>query len=380
MAMTEPTRMRSPINVVASFGLPGSERGPVAVPPPEWPAFLSVLDAQRLTGLAVATAEAGVLQLSPEQIRELSERHRLAMLWALIVERKLLTLQERFEASGIEVVVLKGATVARTVYPDPTWRPFGDLDLLVRTADWRRACDLLAGLGFRRELPEPRPGFDERFGKAALHRNGDSVEVDLHRTLVLGPFGLWIPPEELFRHTTSLVLGGREVRRLDDEALLLHACIHASLGWHPPLLMPLRDVAQVARSGHVDWGAVADLARRWRLQAVLRHAFETSATTLGVAMPPEALRVIRTEASHTERRVLRAYTSGRRSRGGTAISTLRAIPGVRAKAAYLRALLLPGREFMDVRSGPGTLSYFRRWMTPVRWFVAGRRTEGSRRG
>src|SRR5437879_3101885 len=82
-------------------------------------------------------------------------------------------------------------------------------------------------LGFTRPRPEPRPGFSERFGKAATHRGVDGLELDLHRTLVVGPFGLWLEPDELFEHAILFHLWGRELRRLDDTALVLHACLNA---------------------------------------------------------------------------------------------------------------------------------------------------------
>jgi hypothetical protein len=357
---------------VAGFGLPGTGRDPIELSDEEWRILLATVDTQRLSGVAMAAAQAGVLVADEARRRELADRHGQSMLWALIVERKLLALMERFAEAAIDVVALKGPTMAHTIYPDPSWRPFGDLDLLVRTADWGRATDFLATLGFDRRLPEPRPGFDERFGKAAVHTNGDGVEVDLHRTLVLGPFGLWLDPEELFRRTDLLALGGRKVRRLDDITLLLHACVHASLGWVPPRLMPLRDVAQAATSARVDWDQFADLVRRWRLRAVIRHAFDTTQATLGVILPTDALGVARAEPSRAERRALASYTTAQRGRGGTATSTLRAIPGLRGKVAYLWAMLVPSRDFLDRRlSARG--SYWRRWLVPVRWLTGSRK-------
>jgi hypothetical protein len=356
---------------IAGFGLPGHEDGPVEVPWEAWRPFMASLDAQRLTGIALAAAESGALVLDEGQHEDLIAHHSEAMLWALAVERKLLSLGDRFADAGLEVVALKGPTMAHTIYPDPSWRPFGDLDLLVRTDDWRRATTLLRRMGFDRHLPEPRPGFDERFGKAAVHMNGDGIQVDLHRTLVLGPFGLWMDPTELFGRTEALSLGGREVQRLDDTALLLHACVHASLGWTPPRLLPLRDVAQAANAGRIDWDAFADLGTRWRLRAVVRHAFETTQATLATNLPAEAIHVARAQPRKGETRALASYIAGRRTRGGTAISTLRAIPGVRGKSLYIRALVFPSRSFLDRRAS-GRGSYWRRWLVPLRWMARSR--------
>lgn len=355
---------------VAAFGLTGrSGQEPASVADDDWSAALSKLSSQRLTGLALAGAESGELLLSEGQLEELLDRHRQAMSLALELERVLVAVGSAFAKVGLEFVALKGPALARSFYPDPTLRPFVDLDLLVRTPDWRRACDLLAELGYQRVQPEPRSGFDERFGKAAAHRSDKGLWIDLHRTLVVGPFGLWLEPEELFEDTAPLVIADRTFRRLEDTTALLHACMHASLGLWPPLLLPVRDVAQIASLGRVDWERFLERARRWRLQAVVRHAFKTVSDVLGLA-PPEPVRALVAESpSALERRALEAYFGGARSRG-VALATLLAIPGVRAKGAYARALLLPQRDFLAARAGRGNrASYLRRWLVPFRWLT-----------
>ena len=366
---------------VAAFGLEGDDRPVVTVEDEAWERTSIVLSGHRLTGLALAAMEGGRLRLSEDAAADLLERHRGSMLLALAMERELVRLHDELDRSGVETIVLKGPAVAHTRYPDPSWRPFGDLDLLVRGSAWSRGRGVLEAAGFHRELPEPRPGFDRRFGKAATHVREDGLQVDLHRTLVLGPFGLWLEPEVLFERTAGFALAGRTFRRLDDTALLLHACMHASLGWSPALLLPLRDVVQAARFGEVDWEDLADLARRWRLRAVVRHAFRTARRDLGVALPARADALVRWEISRTEERALSMYLDRRRALGGTALGTLRAIPGVGAKGAYLRALLFPTREFLQARARAGAgegdvngdgATYRARWSVPVRWLASRR--------
>jgi hypothetical protein len=362
--------------VVAAFGLQEGERAAeeVSISEQTWPFLLAILYDQRLTGLAVATAEEGALSLSSAQSEALLDRHRDAMLQVLSLERHLITLSTALEDAGVQMVLVKGPAVAHTVYPDPSWRPFVDLDFLVRGRDFQRACEVLADRGFHRGLPEPRAGFDMRFGKAAELTGPDGLMIDLHRTLVVGPFGLWIDLEELFAGTVPFSLGGCALRRLDDASLFLHACVHASLGWWPPLLMPLRDVAQVASFANVDWDAVAERTRRWKLGAVVRHAVETATQTLGASFPAEVGGVLMIKPGRRELQALNAYVTDRRGRGGTATSTIRAIPGLRAKAAYVRALLFPSREFLTARVPSGRPSYLRRWTIPIRWLTAKRRS------
>lgn len=355
---------------IAAQGLPdAAERRPAPVDQAVWERVLARVRWERISGLAVESVAAGWLELSDEQLDALLELHREAMAWSLSVERKIIGLAEVFGSEGIGFAVLKGASVAHTAYLDPSLRSFGDLDVLVRTGDYQRACALLEALEHVRLRPEPRPGFEVRFGKASVHRHpDDQIEVDLHRTLVIGPFGLWIRPEELLDRSASFDLGGRRVPRLDDTGMLLNVAMHASLGFRPPRLAPLRDVAEVTRRCRVEWDVLADWASRWRLSAVLGHAFLTASETLGTPVAEEAVAFTGSSPPRREVRALAAYTGAGRNEGGTAVGTMRAIPGVRGKAAYAFALAFPGREFLAARSRAGDgASYLRRLAIPLRW-------------
>ncbi|MGH2677545.1 MAG: nucleotidyltransferase family protein [Actinomycetota bacterium] len=362
------------VRQVATFGLRSDRDSPIAIPHDICGRFLDAVSGQQLTGFAVSATEAGGIRLPRQQVDALLERHREQMILALRLERALLVVSEGFQAADIDLVVLKGPALARAAYPEPSWRPFADLDLLVQTRDWVLAGQILDRCGFTRALPEPRRGFDQRFGKAAVFMDSSGLEVDLHRTLVLGPYGLWMDPDELFRRTAAFQVGGVNLRRLDDTALLIHACVHASLGWSPPFLLPLRDVAQVVGSRLVDWLAFEELMERWRLRAVARHAFRSVGAILDIPLPARAEAFAQRELSRRDRRVLESYGTDRRARGGTAVSSLRAIRGIRGKAAYIRALLFPSRDFLD-RRAVGRGSYWRRWLIPVRWV-----TRSGRRG
>ncbi len=365
----EAANLLTAVKQVAAFGLPGREPRPVALLSDDdsWTAFLDSIVRQRLTGFAVAAMEAGFLQPKDHQAQELVDRQREAMVQAVELERRLIGVFEALEAAGLEPVVLKGPALAHQVYPDPAWRAFGDIDLLVATHEWRRACSVLRDLGYRRRLPEPRRGFDERFGKAAMHVGPDGSEIDLHRTLVIGPFGLWIDPEEMLSRATTFTLAGRRLRRLADTDLFLHSCIHASLGWTPPLLLPLRDVAQVAWKAEVDWDVAERWVPLWKLAPVVRYAVDNSRRVLRVDLPEGAQRLAALKAGRVEMRTFSAYC-GERRRGETALFTLLAIPGLRPKAAYILNLMVPAKDFLKARTPSGvTPSYRRRWAVPLRW-------------
>ena len=52
--------------------------------------------------------------------------------------------------------------------------------------------------GYDRRYPEPRIGFDARFAKSVTMWSAAGHEIDLHRTLVLGPFGLRVQLDDLW--------------------------------------------------------------------------------------------------------------------------------------------------------------------------------------
>jgi Uncharacterised nucleotidyltransferase len=355
---------------IAAFGLPGT-RSTIAdrIADDAWPRLLALLTTQRLTGLAVAAMNAGAVTLSQRQAGELLERQRASMVHALSIERFLLSLADIFDREGIDMIVLKGPALANAVYSSPSWRPFGDVDVLVPTPDWRRVGEVLHRNGLEPKFPEPRPRFRERFGHTWVHTDRMGLELDLHRILVAGPFGLWMDPQDPFEHTDTFWLGGQPLRRLDDVAAFVHACMHAALGHRPPLLLPLRDAAELACSRVSDWSQVRELASRWRTTTVVEYALNALTATLSLDLPVDARLAIRsTEVSRRERLALRAYTTSWQARGGKATVSLLAIRGVGAKAAYVRALLVPDREFLAFREGgvgPGSLRV--RWRKALGW-------------
>ncbi|HEX2027374.1 MAG TPA: nucleotidyltransferase family protein [Nitriliruptorales bacterium] len=357
---------------VAAVGLAGGS-SVLRRPAGTWDAAVELLARERLTGLAVEAVLEGRLELSASQADELLAAHQQAMARALDHERVLVAVGGALQDAGVGVAVLKGPAFAHCFYRDPAARPFADLDLMVAADDWRRSCTLLEDLGYRRLQPEPRAGFDERFGKAATHRDAAGRTVDLHRTLVVGPFGLWIRPEELLARLQAFELGGRRFLRLDDTGSLLNACVHASLGWWPPSLLAVRDVAQIALNADVDWGRFAAWTERWRLGVVVADAFRTVERLLRLPVPPPVHRLVTAGRPPRERRLLSAYQGQTRAHSGPALATLAAIPGVAAKAGYLRALLLPDRRFLAARAPGQPSSYLRRWAIPARWLTRSRR-------
>src|SRR5262249_47068663 len=236
---------------------------------------------------------------------------------------------------SIEYRALKGPVLAHTVYRDPALRSFGDIDVLVRDGEFDAAVDALRLLGFRRRFVEPRPGFDARFAKGACLERADGLELDLHRTLAPGAFGLRLARLDLFAPGPRwFPLGASKVAGLDDDLAFVHACFHAALGDDPPKLVPLRDVAELVRAG-VDVRAAAGRLAAVGCGVVLRRAL--TLVDQGREIAPTAGTERWSEmhpSSRVDRWILDSYRAGRRSYGTQAAVSFWTMPSVRDRAAF----------------------------------------------
>lgn len=337
---------------VAARGLPGACRPFPArsLEAGEWATVLREAGAHRMTGFLRAAVDSGDLPATAVQVQEARRAHRLSMVRVLSLEGELLRVVDLLAAAGVEARVLKGSAVAHLDYPDPALRPFIDLDVAVRPEAVDRAVAAFVGAGLVRTLPEPRPGFDRRFDKGVTLRHPHGYGLDLHRTFVLGPWGLRVDLDALWDQGQEFTVGGRPLRALSPHHRFVHACYHAALGDWPLRLVSLRDVAQMALALDRDAAALRRLTARWGIDAVVAAAVTDAWRLLGLEHHTEISAWAR-RYTPTRREVaqLALHTHPGKTFTAQALSTLRTIPRWRDKAAYARALVLPDAAYTQGR-------------------------------
>jgi hypothetical protein len=346
---------------VAGFGLAGAARPFPADVPDEacWTALLLAARKHRLLGHLVAAIDGGALPVTAVQAEQARTVHRVVLLRVLSLEQNLVAVTGLLGAAGIQTRVLKGSAYAHLDYPDPGLRSFIDLDLLFRPDDIDRAVAVLAEAGFVRTLAEPRPGFDRRFDKGTTLRSPAGFELDLHRTFVLGPWGFRVDLDALWAGGEEFPVAGRQLTALSAPHRFLHACYHAALGDWPLRLGSLRDVAALLPR---DESAQRDLiatATAWGVQAVVAAAVADSARLLGADLAGPVLPWARAYVpGKREESWLALHTHSGKTFAAQAVATLSVLPGLRNKAAYLRALVLPDGDYTAGRHA-SALSRFR---------------------
>ncbi len=190
---------------------------------------------------------------------------------AVVLEASLVRVAAVLDRAAVDWRLTKGPALAHLDYEDPALRCFGDIDVIVHPAHWSSARQALEAAGMQRAVPELAPGYDAHFGKGATFVDSNGRELDLHRRLAIGRFGVRCDMIDLFSSADHIVLAGRTVPCLDGPGRLLHACYHMVLGGSSGL-RARRDVAQLILVRDIDWTATVGIANRWHAAAVVARA------------------------------------------------------------------------------------------------------------
>ena len=193
----------------------------------------------------------------------------------------------------LDLLVLKGAALAETVYPRPSLRRFGDLDVLVHRADAGRARTVLESLGY---VVDPLQ-WDElaggRDGQANFFKHTDrgSVVVEMHTELINNDlfFGqVHVEEGGLWSRAQSVHLAGVEAETLGTEDQILHLCLHLA-GHSLAAPQSLRDIAQVVSVSPIEWPLFVRLAHEAGAGAACFAALFAASRLLGTPIPATVL-------------------------------------------------------------------------------------------
>ncbi len=122
----------------------------------------------------------------PSALQTLAEAYYQSAAHNALLFKELERILEALGEAGIPVIVLKGAALAQTLYPDPALRPMGDLDLLVPINKLSQAASLVQATGYNVAMMELRPGLNQAAGYHLHLRSSQpaNLALELHWTLI----------------------------------------------------------------------------------------------------------------------------------------------------------------------------------------------------
>jgi len=249
--------------------------------------------------------------LVPKDVRETFRRQAAVTEFRMAMTEAALTkVVEQLHHDGIQVMLLKGAALASTVYGSFAKRPMGDFDILVPPGDAQRAWDLMREVGWTLELEGGEQFYESHHHLPALvDPKGLSLVLEIHRSMLppAGPFVL--DESELWQEARPVQLGTTPVWVPSDRHQLLHLSIHCAWSnMFGGIGRTVRDVATLLAAAPMDWSRCLELANRARARSCAYWTLSLSETLTGTQVPADILEALRPRQSRVVTRILqRAY-------------------------------------------------------------------------
>jgi hypothetical protein len=276
----------------------------------DWDALFALARREKAIGaLAELADRAPEGSVPPAARAQLGALVRAMQFRMLRLQQLLIGALDTLAEHGIEVVLLKGAGVAATVYGSFAARPMHDLDLLVRPEHAEAAWDALRAAGWRCDPARYPQSFYE------THRHfpplddpaGTGLVLELHTAATDSAFHL--PAEVVWREARAVSLHGRRVLVPRPELQVVHLAVHFawSHGLAKASWRTFRDLHQILTHTPPDWDVFIEKATAARAGTACYWTFRLARSLAGVAAPLDVIRRLRPPRPETVLRILERH-------------------------------------------------------------------------
>jgi len=199
-------------------------------------------------------------------------------------------------AADLDVVMLRGQSLAEMLYNPPILRPQTDIDLLVAADSETRCAAVLLQCGF-----SSLPGHPLLFARGEVLLDVHTEPLGIER---MASWALLTPLRagDFFQHAANGTLLGEPALLPDASVCLPYLCFHAMKHSFERLIW-LQDIALLA--GRIDtsagWREVAEGIARYRLERPCFYALSYAARHLAAPVPGEVLGALRPDMDWRER-------------------------------------------------------------------------------
>lgn len=198
--------------------------------------------------------------LPAEEFARLEKSFQAAVLRETAQQAFLKTLREKFDAAGIDFMLLKGTHV-KALYPAAEMRFMVDMDVLVREADVERAQEILLGCGLSLHLDN---------GKDIIYMRKPFLTVELHRALFQKEDALYSHFLDVWE--CAVPLGAHEYK-MSDEALYVYTLAHLAEHYTTAgsCFRPVMDLYLLEQKTTLDFSALDVRFREMGLEAFAKN-------------------------------------------------------------------------------------------------------------
>ncbi|MGA6986182.1 MAG: nucleotidyltransferase family protein [Terriglobales bacterium] len=288
----------------------------------DWSEFLRLAEEHGVLSLAARSltdrARGRLVEIPPEIERSLRSAYDANLRRSMWFAAELARIMAHFEGRQLRAVPYKGPVLAQSAYGDLGLRSFSDLDFLISRADFERAKQALAEIGYRPSA-DLTPAVERLWLRIGYERSFDGAAgknlIELQWALLPHFYGVDLPVDSLIARAGRTVVGGREVPALSPEDSLLVLCLHAAKHLWARLIW-LSDIAAAlqaqSRTQTIDYALVFSRARALGITRILGVSFWLVKNVLRVELPKPAEEMI---AADRRVEALGSEFAGRLARG-----------------------------------------------------------------
>ena len=203
-----------------------------------------------------------------------------------------------FKDVGIDVIVLKGAFLAEAVYKNIGLRPMGDVDILVRREDLRRAKKKMSELEYAFIYDNYPEAFNEQFGceleyfKKVNKINLKGLQLELHWDFMPMQKCIEIEIGRIWRNAQAASLANIDVLAMRHEDLLLYLYVHlkkhrfVGLRW-------FCDITEIVKCYKLNWEYIIESAKRYRISMLVYYVLYLGRELVDCPIPADVLDKLR---------------------------------------------------------------------------------------
>ena len=212
----------------------------------------------------------------------------------LLLTSQLLKILEIFQANNIQAVPFKGPMLAVSVYGNPAYRQFCDLDILVHQKDFTKAKQLLLQFGYYSCLSELDRMFVYNHAFQTSFRHSNGFNIDLHWGIAPRKPGHHSKFNCLWNNLVSISIGGKSVPSFSPESTLIIQCINAAKEQrYNQTLKQICDINETIRTyPELSWNTVLRQARQLRFTRLVLIGLFLTQKLYGTILPNEVMKII----------------------------------------------------------------------------------------
>ncbi|MDO9530041.1 MAG: nucleotidyltransferase family protein [Syntrophales bacterium] len=267
-----------------------------------------------------------------------------------------------FNQRELQVIVMKGAALAETVYGNPALRSMSDVDLLVKNEDLHRVDELLKKLGYS---PADRSVDDVDFTSTYLTtldyrnpaKNAPSFHVHWHfvnSTIPNESYIGYIKMDDIWRDAVRATIADTETWVMSPHHLIIHLSEHALRVTHSlSKLSYFCDIDRVINyyGKGLDWDILVRDTIKFNLNKMVYTTLYFSAYFVKANVPEDVLLKLKPKRfSIPEKIFMRKTAENKRIPGMSYLIHLSMNKGLAKKLKFVGKTLFPPKDILAQRS------------------------------